>query len=236
MSRDLTKIGLKAAAFLTNNFKQPLIYEKLMKYIFEEMNKTINVNQICIYVIDSEMENLKEEAMYNRSGWIPGYDFISAEDISSELKNKEVIKYSEDNYNILQVPLHTGSQLLGLMELRTISPLAEECVSEIIDMTVAISLGLRSVLFEADTIREEENTQFFININNKLQSIDDQDQLINTFLKMTINYYEFDRITVFIFADDNEVLFARGINEQGKRFDVDDYSQIPDVYDGKMIV
>ncbi|MFW5992080.1 MAG: GAF domain-containing protein, partial [Halanaerobiaceae bacterium] len=236
MGDGLIKVGLEAATYLTNNSEKPLVYEKLMRLIFEKINEFIDVTQISIYVIDNNKKNLKEEAIYHKSGWIPGYDFIKAEDISPTLKEKRVKKFSENNYYKLQVPLHTGSQLLGLLEFRTLSPLSEKYINEIKDIASTISLGLRSVLFEADTIREEKNIQFFIDINNKLQAIDDIDELVNTFLEMTINYYKFDRITVFIFDNDNKILFAEGINEQGKKYNIDKFPLLPDVSEGKIFV
>jgi len=62
-----------------------------------------------------------------------------------------------------------------------------------------------------------------------LQSIDNLDVLITTFLEMTENYYRFDRVTVFIFNKEREIILARGINEMGKEYNVNDFSEIPDI-------
>ncbi len=228
-SKELSKVGLEAATFLANNFKEALIYEKLTEFIYHEMNNIIDLDQLCFYVLDDEMENLKEEAVYNSTGLLPSYDFISAEQISSTLTRQKVLKTRDKDYNYIKVPLRTGSQILGLIEFRTIYFLNDSITTEIEEMCKTISLGLRSVLFETDTIREKENTEFSIKINNKLQSIDNLDVLITTFLEMTENYYRFDRVTVFIFNKEREIILARGINEMGKEYNVNDFSEIPDI-------
>src|SRR5690554_6218076 len=184
-TQELTDIGLEAALILTNNFEEALVYEKMAEYIFNELSRIINLNQITLYVIDEEMENLKEEAIYGISGLMPSYDVISLTDLSADLARRKVVSFAYKDFYYTNIPLETGSRLLGLIKLRTYSNLEQEIISGIKDMAKTISLGLRSVLFESDTIREKENTEFSIKINNRLQSIDKLDLLINTFLKMT---------------------------------------------------
>ncbi|MFP4661677.1 MAG: HD domain-containing phosphohydrolase [Halanaerobiales bacterium] len=226
----LMSIGIEASKLLINNFKQDaFIYEKLAEYIFQGMEKAIDIDQICFYVVDDEMRNLKEEAIYDSSGWMPSYDFIPLDQLSEEIKSNELISYQHNDYYHLKVPLHTGAQLLGMMELRTMSYIDEEKKTGIKAMASVISFGLRSVLFEADTIREKENTELLIEINNKLQSISDLDKLIDTFLKLTVGFYKFDQVTVFIFNKDRDIIFARGIDEMGREFSVDEFPELPDL-------
>ncbi|MFP4016921.1 MAG: diguanylate cyclase, partial [Halanaerobiales bacterium] len=230
LNYDLISVGIETSTLLTTKFSEDaFIYERLAEYIFYGMEKAIDINQICFYVIDNEMKNIKEEAIYNSTGLMPSYDFIPLSQLPVELKNNEVLRYQYKDYYYLKVTLHTGSQLLGMIELRTLSYLDEEKIQDIEAMARVISFGLRSVLFEADTIRERENTELLIDINNKLQSIDDLDTLIETFLKLTVRFYKFDQVTVFIFNKDREVSFARGVGENGREFSLNEFPELPDL-------
>ena len=236
MNKNLAKIGLGIADFLIINFKKNLIYEKLTKRIYKQINSIVEVVEIGFYVIDEDMKNFNEEVIYNYTGWIPGFNCIPLDELPSELivENK-VIKYKEHNYHYLQFPLFAGSQILGLLEIKSEYGIEEEKIEKIKDLLKAISLGLKGVLFEADTIREAENTELSIKINNELQSIDDLDLLVDTFLKMTVNYFKFDRVTVFIFDENKKIDFARGITESGMEYTVDDFNDLPELAEKNII-
>lgn len=227
-AQDLAVVGLEAATFLTRNFKEFLIYEKLAEFIFNKLDK--NFEQIRFYVIDEEQENLREEVGYNSLGWRPGYEFIPLSQIDQELVDNDWISVIKENdFTDLKVLLKTVDQILGLMELRTFDDISDEMLEGIKRMAVIISLGLSNVLFATDTIREKENTEISIIINNKLQDINDLDELIHTFLKLTIENFKFDRVTMFLLDGEKEINFATGINENGEIFFVDEYPILPDL-------
>lgn len=226
---NLYSIGIEGAELLIDNFKKTFIYEKLAEFLYHEIKKIMELEQISFYVIDDEMGNLKGEAIYNNAGLIPSYDFIFLDRLSPTIKENKLWKGKDNKYYYLRVPLYTGSQLLGLLELQTLTPIKEEREAEIEAMAKSLSFGLRRVLFEKDTIRERENTEFSLTLNNKLQSIDNLHRLIDVFLKMVVNNYKFDLVTVFIFNEEKEIDFCRGIDERGRVFTMDRFPGLPDL-------
>ncbi|MEJ6952611.1 HD domain-containing phosphohydrolase [Natronospora cellulosivora (SeqCode)] len=228
-SKDLSKVGLQSATFLTNNSKDSLIYEKLTEFIFHRINYVISIERLSLYVIDEKMENIKEEAIYTNTGWIPGFNFISLDDVSPPLIKNKILRDKVQKIHYLKLPLHTGSKFLGVLEIRSKSLIGSDLVEEIKFFKQAISFALSTVLFETDTLREKENAETSIKINNKLQSIDNLDELIDIFMKMTVNYYKFDRVTVFLFNDEKEIIYAKGINGRGVKYTVEYYPEMPDL-------
>ncbi|MFW5982034.1 MAG: HD domain-containing phosphohydrolase [Halanaerobiaceae bacterium] len=235
-SKSLAKVGIQAATFLINNSQDSLIYEKLTEFIFHRINYAFNIERVSFYVIDDKMENIKEEAIYTRTGWIPGFNFISLENVSPPLINNKIIRDKDQNLHHLKIPLHTGSKFLGIIEIRSSFFIDEDIVEEIKFFKQAISFALSTVLFETDTLREKENAEISIKINNKLQSIDDLDLLIDTFMKMTVDFYKFDRVTVFLFNEQKEITFAKGINEKGIEYTVEDYPEMPDLTEDYTVI
>jgi len=225
----ISRIGLEAASFLVNNIGEYLVYDNFVELIFQKMGEMIDLVQIRFYVIDSEMENLIEESICNNTGKLPGTSLISVPSLSAAFLQEKIEQYSDNNNYYLRVLLQNGPKLLGLMEFGTVSELPDTVIKEIKAVAMTISFALGSVLFATDTIREKENTEFNIRINNSLQSIDDIDKLISRFLEMTVNYFRFDRITVFIFDKDGKNAIARGISEQGKEYSLNILPELPDL-------
>ncbi len=228
-NKDLSKVGSQAATFLKNNIKDSLIYEKLTEFIFHRINYIFSIERVSFFVVDAKMENIKEEAIYTNTGWIPGYNFISLDNVSPPLINNKILSEKVQDLHYLKLPLHTGSKFLGIIEIRSRSIIEGDLIEEIKFFKQAISFALATVLFETDSLREKENTEISIKINNKLQSVEDLDLLIDTFMKMIVNFYKFDRVTVFLFNEQKEITYAKGINERGIKYTVEYYPDMPDL-------
>lgn len=227
--QNMSRVGLEAANFLVENIGEYLVYNDFTELLFQRMEEEFDLVQIRFYIIDREMENLIEESVYNNTGWLPGYGLIPVSSLSGKFLREKIKRYTDYNFHYLRVLLHSGSKLLGLMEFGTKSELPDVKVKGIQAATQIISFALGSVLFETDTIREKENTEFNIQLNDNLQDIDDIDKLISRFLKMTMEYFRFDRITVFIFDKDRENAIVRGISEKGREYSLNILPELPDL-------
>lgn len=228
-STNLYRVGIEGAELLISNSRKTFIYEELAEYLFHRIDRVLGLEQITFYVIDDEMENLRGEAIFNRTGLVPSYDFIAVDRLSMEIKKKELYRFQDRRYHYLWIPLYAGSHLVGLIELQTTTPVPEEREQELRGMAGSIALGLRSLLFERDTIREKENTEFYLRLNNELQSIDERERLIDVFLKMMVKNYRFDLMAVFLFNEEKEIAFCRGIDESGRLFTMDKFPVLPDL-------
>ncbi len=221
-------IGLDTAEFLTNSYNDTLIYEKTARFLYNRLESLID--QLRFYVIDSQMENFKEEVIYSDLGWRPGYDLIPFYQLPDEIREKKnIFRFKDNNYHYLLIPLLSSNQLLGLMEFRSTEEFSNELLAKFKKMALAISLGLSSVIFKSDTIRIKKNTDISIDINRRLQSIDDLNTLITTFMGIIIEKFKFDRVTTFIIDDDKEVIYGEGINEKGEVYLIEDFPELPDL-------
>ncbi|HOA41364.1 MAG TPA: diguanylate cyclase [Halanaerobiales bacterium] len=228
-SANLYSVGIEGAEILIKNSKKTFIYEELVEALFHGIEKALELEEITFYVIDDEMENLKGEAIYNRTGLVPCYDFITVSRLFPEIKRNELYSYKARKYYYLMIPLFAGSQLLGLIELQTLSPISKKRQMELKAMAGSIAIGLRSLLFERDTIREKENTEFSLKLNNELQSITKREDLIDFFLEKVVENYHFDLMAVFLFNEEKEIAFCRGISENGRVFTMDRFPTLPDL-------
>lgn len=226
---NLYRVGIEGAELLISNSRKAFIYEELVEYLFHGINKVLDLEQITFYAIDDEMENLRGEAIYNRTGLVPSYDFIALDRLSAEIKKKELYRFRDRKYHYLWIPLYAGSHLVGLIELQTPVPVPEAREQELRGMAGSIAFGLRSLLFERDTIREKENTEFYLRLNNELQSLNKREQLIDVFLEMVAKNYHFDLMTVFLFNEDKEITFCKGIDESGRVFTMEKFPALPDL-------
>ena len=226
---NLYRVGIVGAELLISNSRKAFIYEELVEYLFHGINKVLDLEQITFYAIDDEMENLRGEAIYNRTGLVPSYDFIALDRLSAEIKKKELYRFRDRKYHYLWIPLYAGSHLVGLIELQTPVPVPEAREQELRGMAGSIAFGLRSLLFERDTIREKENTEFYLRLNNELQSLNKREQLIDVFLEMVAKNYHFDLMTVFLFNEDKEITFCKGIDESGRVFTMEKFPALPDL-------
>ncbi|MFP4661911.1 MAG: HD domain-containing phosphohydrolase [Halanaerobiales bacterium] len=221
-------IGLKAAEILSKNFDDSLIYEKTARFLFESLEEIIE--QLHIYIIDEQMKNLKEEVIYTANGWRPGYDVITLYQLPREVsRDKDIFSFEDQNNYYLMVPLSDTSQILGMIELKTKGYLSGKQIGDIKIIARAISLGLSNILFKTDTLRIKRNTDTSIEINSKLQAINEMEPLISTFMEMIIRNFRFDRITTFLINQNKEIVSGKGINEKGEFYTVDSYPELPDL-------
>ena len=225
---NLVALGLETAAFLTDNSTDSLIYEKTAKFLYNELENLID--QLRFYVIDRKKENFKEEVIYSEIGWRPGYDLMPFYQLPEQIKeDNKIVEFEDNNQHYLLIPLNCGDQLLGLMEFRLQEELGDELLVEIKEMALAISLGLSSMLSELNTIRSREKVDTSIEINSRLQDIDDLDTLITTFMEMIIEKFSFDRVTTFITNDEQKIIHGEVITENGEKYSLEDYPELPDL-------
>ncbi len=225
---NLAALGLETAVFLTDNSTDPLIYEKTARLLYNGLEDLID--QLRFYVIDGQKQNLKEKVIYSEIGWRPGYDLIPFYQLPEEIKeDKDILKFEDNNQHYLLIPLISGEQLLGLMEFRLQKALEAELLLEIKEMALAISLGLSSMIFKLDTIRSKEKVDMSIEINSQLQTIDDLETLVTTFMEMIIEKFRFDRVTTFIINEDQKIIHGEGINETGEKYLLTDYPELPNL-------
>ncbi|MFP4198710.1 MAG: HD-GYP domain-containing protein [Halanaerobium sp.] len=221
-------VGLDTAKFLTDNYTDTLIYEKTARFLYQRLDNLID--QLRFYVIDKQKQNFKEEVIYTEIGWRPGYDVIPFYQLPEKITDKrEILQFEDNNQHFLLIPLVSGSQLLGLIEMRLQEKLGEQQLAEIEEMALGISLGLSSVIFKLDTIRTKKNTDISIEINSRLQSIDNLNILITTFMELIIENFSFDRVTTFIVNQDQEIIYGEGITENGNKFLPQEFPELPDL-------
>ncbi|MFW6305855.1 MAG: GGDEF domain-containing protein, partial [Bacillota bacterium] len=225
---DLLEIGVKTADILIYHEDNNLIYEKASKFLYHQLEGFIS--QIRFYVTDKHGENFQEEVIYGERGWRPGYDFIPYYQLPGIIRKKKgFFRFNDDTHNYVLVPLVTAGQVLGLLEFQSVEEISDKIVEGLRQMSDTIALGISHNIFKENTIKSKKNTDVSIQINHKLQSITDLSELISYFMKLSVKYFKFDRITIFIFDNKNEIAFGRGIRENGGEFIVNEYPELPDL-------
>ncbi|MEJ6951628.1 bifunctional diguanylate cyclase/phosphohydrolase [Natronospora cellulosivora (SeqCode)] len=226
--KNLIEVGYEAANILTKNYNDNLVYKKMCEYIFNEISDMIDL--IRLYIIDEQIEGLKEALIYHKFGWSVGFDSIALYQLPKDIieKNK-IIRAKYDDFNLLKIPLKVEDELLGLIEFSTCGYLEDDIIIEIKQMANIISYSLSNILLKMDTKREKESTEISIKVNNKLQATDSLEDLYDTFLNLSVKYFSFDRVSIFIYDENHKIKFIKGITEKGEEFIFDELPEIPDL-------
>ena len=225
-STKFLKLGINIAKILAAHYCDKEVYLKVAEYLYCQLDDLIG--QVRIYIIDEKEENFKEEVIYSGDGMKPGYDFIPFYQLPDRIKDKKITKYRNAEDLFLLVPLVIADNIIGLMELKIIRAINYNLIKEIEQMAEVIALGLNQNLFNYRNFQSLLLTDIVIEINNCIQSITNLDDMISTFLKLTIKKFNFDRVTIFLFGQNNEIENAKGITENGDFYDLKEIPPLPD--------
>ncbi|MFW5981202.1 MAG: HD domain-containing phosphohydrolase, partial [bacterium] len=223
---DFKEIGIKTAKLFSRRTDKMEVYEKAAAFMFNELISV--VGHIRLYLIDEKEEVFKEELVYTSDGFESGYDFIPFYQLQDRLMKdlKHIKHYDNDILNLL-LPLAVDKRIIGLMSLKIVTRVDEEDIASIRDMTDAISMGLFHSLHYEKFHSSDYLTETFLEINNSLQNIKEQDSLINVFMNLTLKKFKFDRVSIFLLDENNELLFGKCILEKGEEYIIEKKPELP---------
>ena len=223
---DLLELGMNAAKIFSARADKMTVYEKGAAYLYE--NLIAVVGHIRLYLIDNKEEIFKEEIVYNYEGLISGYDFIPFYQLPNSLmKDHEIVQYYDNDILKLLVPLSIDEKILGLIDFKMLVSIDEEDINNISKMADLISLGLFYHLYDKNQNLLDTSADMVLEIINKLQNIKDQNILVSVFMNLVLRKFKFDRVSIFLFNEENKVTYGKCINTAGKEFLVEQEPDIP---------
>lgn len=223
------KMGLDTAKIFFSPTNDLSVYENVVKFIFENMNGLLE--NIRLYTIDEKGKNFREEIIYSNEGFEPGYDYIPFYQLPDKItQERKISNYVIGNNLYIMVPLTISQELIGLMELKTDCNINKSFINNIEQMANTIALGLSNYLYKKDNLGKKVYTDIVIKINNELLSINDLNDLILTFLKLTVCEFRFDRVTAFIFDEEEKnIIYHKCVCENGKEFILNEVPELPEL-------
>ncbi|MFW5999277.1 MAG: HD domain-containing phosphohydrolase [Halanaerobiaceae bacterium] len=234
---ELLVTGIEAAGILSVSEEKPsILYEKVAEILYSEFDNHEIADQMRLYVIKQGEEVLEEEIFYNASeGLQPGYDSIPFYQLPDELLSEEEIAViQDDNQKFILVPFFYEAELIGMMELRTPKKnrVSEELLDELSDMAAVLSIGLSQMLYIKSNMLYQSFFNTALEINKQVQSLNALEGLVSSFMKLTASRLKFDRVTVFIFAEDGDIIISRCYQSRGNEFSLDVVPELPELNEG----
>ncbi|MFW6287813.1 MAG: diguanylate cyclase domain-containing protein, partial [bacterium] len=227
LDNEFRKVGLESAKIFSTQLDEIELYSRVASYIIEEL-KDIIAN-VRIYIKDNKGERFKEKIACHYNGVEPGYDSIPVYQLPGGLYEKQTIKHNKRD---VMTVVKDGEQVIGLLDLKINLPMPEGLLESINLLAEGIGIGISNYLHKNSNIRSKKLTDVVVDINSKMQNINNLDILIEEFMLMSIIHFRFDRATIFLYDKEGKIFFSRCYNERGKSYRVNTIPKFPDISDG----
>ncbi|MEJ6951848.1 bifunctional diguanylate cyclase/phosphohydrolase [Natronospora cellulosivora (SeqCode)] len=220
------EIGINAAKLFSEQGDKMAVYEKAASYMYNILIEV--VGDIRLYLVDEKEEVFKEEMVYSYEGFETGYDFIPFYQLPDIImKDMKHVKYYDKNTCFLIMPLTIDNKIMGLLYMKIITNIDEEDIVNIRQMTDVISLGLFHSMHNDLYSTSDLLTEAFLEINSNLQNIKEQESLITVFMNLILKRFKFDRTSIFLLDENEEILYGKCIIEKGEEFLIKEKPKLP---------
>lgn len=222
----LLKSGIKVAHDLSSE-EMFFSWKEMALYLFQHFRGLIN--NMSIYTLDQNSENMEEEVVIGNDGAISGLDHVPIYQLPDDLLVKlQPVQIEIINYCRTLIPLHHNEFLIGFIELRTNRPIEKNTLEAFCDMASALSLGVYLKAYRDKAGKDKYLFDAVMHINHAIQSCSSIDELILTFSKLTIEFLKFDRLTVFICNHEKtQILHNFCVNAKGEIHTLENVTDAP---------
>ena len=229
--KEILIAGIQAAKQLIFSENLSAVYEKAVALLFEELKEHYDAGQLRFYLVQSGENLLEEEIYYTEEGPQLGHDSIPFYQLPEELTGQLEICVSTDGEAAsYMIPLIGEEELIGMLDLKLNQEPSEKILTELETMADAVSTGLSQALFRKSNIFYKAYFNSALKINSKIQTITDLNELISSFMKLTVSELNLDRITVFLLdEEEQEIVFRECVDNQGQRYQLEETPQIPKI-------
>lgn len=230
LTKDLLSVGIQAASMLSTDEDNFLVYEHVGNYLYNELSKLNQIYLINLYVIDERGEFFQQEVTCDQYGLMQGYDVIPVEHFIDLSITTEEIKTESNELIYTTIPLAYKNKAIGILELHS-HDLTETFIEGLKKLCTALALGVNNRLLTIGNLLQKQSIDMITDVTKSLNIITEVDDLILSFSRTIVNYMLFDRVTIFLYGDKNEIISGRCIDYKGQELSVKYFPQLPDIDD-----
>ncbi|HEX2953816.1 MAG TPA: sensor domain-containing diguanylate cyclase [Bacillota bacterium] len=207
----LSQLGNKASSTLYSSNKRYNFLEEAGALIYEGLVKILNIQQVRLYLVDATDKILRDEVVVNSEGALQGNDAMPLYQIPDKIVNSgEIVTRSHGALHEALIPLKTPSELVGLVVLTSNQKFPKTVISDLPAFAEGLTMGIKYVLLS----REAERTSLLLKaatrMGRELQGVNGADRLLYHFVTLAVEQLDFDRATLFVFAEDGKTV-KRGL-------------------------
>lgn len=229
---DLLLVGIKAAYMLSTDEDNFLVYEHVGNYLYTELCQYYGIDLLYLYVIDEKGESFQQEVICDKFSTIQGYDLIPVEQYKTRDIITEIAKSEDEVFVYTIFPLYYKDQVIGLMELHSIKELEEDFKQSISQLCDTLTVGIRNRILTRAGLQQKQSIDMIIEVTKYLHVITDVDKLVENFARLVVKYMQFDRVTLFMFDENDKVAFGKCIDYRDRVHEITDIPELPEL-DGK---
>ena len=229
--KEILIAGIQTAKQLIFSHNLSAVYENAVALLFGKLKEYYNADQLRFYLAQSGEELLEEEIYYTEDGPQLGHDSIPFYQLPDELiEDFEICTSIDGNAISYMIPLTGEEELIGMLNLKLVEDVDESIEDELETMADAVSTGLSQALFRKSNIFYKSYFNSALKINSKIQTITDLNELISSFMELTVSELNLDRITVFLLdEDEDEIVFQECVDNQGQTYKLKQTPELPEI-------
>lgn len=227
----LYSLGIEASYMLSTHSDSYLVYEHVGKFLFDEINKYQGISLLNIYVIDERNEVLQQEVICDSYGIMQGYDVIPANSYDVDTIEAGYIQKELSNLFYITFPLSHNNQLVGMVELRSNHRIDDDFLEFFSQLCKAMTVGIYNRLLSRRGVLKQRTIDMINDVTKNIHIITDTDELVVTFARLIAKHMQFDRVSLFLYGEDNKIIPVKCIDMNGKELKINHIPEIPDLQD-----
>lgn len=192
----MIQIGVAASHKLISNMDSSMIYDDTFLQIYKQLDEY--VSKMHIYRIDDQSVNFMEEVICSNHGARQGFDILPLEQLTGMLAGQaRSIWISGLKEPELCIPIRVSNTSIGLCRLQFRCKIGAPMVQALEVLIDALAPGFSHVSISRSNQRIRGYFGAISEIIQRMQTINQIDELIYTFGEMTVKHMKLDRVTVF---------------------------------------
>lgn len=221
--------GITAAHMLATHQDKSLVYEHVGQYLLSVLRQA-QVTDLYLFVRDETKDFFRCEVICDDASIRQGFDIVHLAQVENTLNGQDDLYQMKvnDYYYYVLVPLRYDNSFVGFIEFHCVHWIDEEEKRYLMSFRNALAMGIQHYILSRRSNQDQYAIDMVTEVTRQLHNVSSIRDITIPFAHVVLKCMRFDRVTLFLFDENKNVIFSYCVDANGKEYAPEIIPDIPD--------